>query len=81
LIGGWVAGSERLRVRVARAGATGAFTVRVTVANVGVRNDQWHRVETQFVCDKSSLSEFARGLDDGTEVRRTTLSGDSESIA
>jgi len=81
LIGGWDAGSEKLRVRVARAGATESFTVRVTVANVGMRNDQWHRVETQFVSDKSSLLEFVRRLAEGDTKGPVALVGDGDSIA
>ena len=81
LIGGWDAGSEKLRLRVARAGATESFTVRLTVANVGMRNDQWHRVETQFASDASSMSRFVRALTEGDASGRAVLAGDADSIA
>ena len=81
LIGGWDAGSERLRVRVARAGATESFTIRVIVANAGMRNDQWHRVETQFVSDRAALLEFVRRLAETHGSGTAALLGDEESIA
>ena len=81
LLGGWDAGSEKLRVRVARAGATGSFTVRVTVANVGMRNDQWHRVETQFVSDGASLLEFVRRLAETSGIGTAALVGHADAIA
>lgn len=81
LIGGWDAGSEKLRLRVARAGATESFTVRVIVANAGMRNDQWHRVETQFVSDRSSLSVFVRALAETGASGHAVLAGDADSTA
>lgn len=81
LIGGWDAGSEKLRLRIARAGTTDSFTVRVTVANVGLRNDQWHRVETQFVSGKASMLEFVRHLGEGDASAPAALVGDADSIA
>lgn len=81
LLGGWDAGSEKLRLRIARAGATGSFTVRVIMANVGMRNDQWHRVETQFVSDGPTLLEFVRRLAETSGVGTAALVGDADAIA
>ena len=80
LIGGWDAVAERLRLSVTRAGATGEFTARVRVADIGARADQWERAETQFVCAGDALDAFVVSLTSG-KAHDARLAGDPESTA
>jgi hypothetical protein len=80
LLGGWDTAAERLRLRVTRAGTTGSFAVSIGIANTGPRNDQWDRVETQFVCAGDAVTSFADALASGAK-NSVELLGDAESTA
>jgi len=83
-VGGWDDREERMRVRLARAGISGGFAARVRIANTGPRTDQWHHVETDFVCPAPALARFLAELQRLVESRiagTATLSGDAEAIA
>src|SRR6266545_5830161 len=57
LLGGWER-EARLRIRIAPSGTSGRFLTHVSVASTGAREDQWHRVETEFVCMPDAVSAF-----------------------
>lgn len=79
LVGGWDAAHERLRIRAVRAGSTGLVAVAIRVADTGARADQWHRVETQFVCTMAALSEFSEALARLDPPNVVSLTGDAGS--
>jgi hypothetical protein len=84
LLGGWDDSQERLRLLVTRAGLSGQFTARVRMATTGPREEQWNRVETEFVCPQPALSTFLAELTTVLDRRRAAsakLAGDPEAIA
>jgi hypothetical protein len=84
LLGGWDDSQERMRLRITRAGLSGQFTARVRIASTGPREDQWNRVETEFVCPPAALAAFLSDLTRLVARHETTtasLGGDSEAIA
>ena len=84
LLAGWEEAQERLRLRITPAGRSGQFTARVRMADTGPRTDQWHRVETEFVCPPDDLFAFSigvQGLIDGRTPGDAKLVGDAEAIA
>jgi hypothetical protein len=84
LIGGWDDASERLRLRIAPAGAFGHFLATVRIADTGPRTDQWHRVETEFVATPAALADFVASLQQLAAKRHpgaARLAGDPDAIA
>lgn len=84
LLGGWDDAEERLRLRVTRAGVSGQFIARVRIATTGPREDQWNRVETEFVCPPAALVAFLGDLTRlvaRRELASACLSGDADVIA
>ena len=84
LLGGWDDAEERLRLRITRAGLSDQFTARVRIATTGPREDQWNRVETEFVCAPAALATFLSDLTGLVAQERTanaSLAGDAEVIA
>jgi len=84
LLGGWDDAEERLRLRITRAGISGQFVARVRIATTGPREEQWNRVETEFICPPASLATFLTDLSQLVAQRRTdaaSLSGDADAIA
>jgi hypothetical protein len=83
LLGGWDDAEERLRFRIARAGISDRFTASVRIAMTGPREEQWNRVETEFVCPPAAVSAFLADLGRlvaGTSAR-ASLGGNSDAIA
>jgi hypothetical protein len=84
LLGGWEEAQERLRLRITPAGRSGQFTARVRMADTGPRTDQWHSVETEFVCPPDDLFAFSigvQGIIDRRAPGDAKLVGDAEAIA
>ena len=84
LLGGWEEAEERLRLRIMNAGRSGQFSSHVRIASTGPRQDQWNRVETDFICPPDGLSEFLAGLRRLVDQRArgdAVLAGDPEAIA
>ncbi|MGH7616755.1 MAG: hypothetical protein ACREPM_05970, partial [Gemmatimonadaceae bacterium] len=84
LLGGWDDAQERLRLQVTRAGLSGQFVARVRIANAGPREEQWNRVETEFICPSVALSSFLTDLTRILDERAqgiAVLTGDPEAIA
>src|SRR5215470_16746600 len=84
LLGGWDDAEERLCLRITRAGLSGQFTARVRIATTGPREDQWNRVETEFVCASAALATFLSeltGLAAQEGTANASLAGDAEAIA
>jgi hypothetical protein len=84
LLGGWDDSEERLRLRITRAGLSGQFTARVQIAMTGPREEQWNRVETEFVCPPVALQTFLSDLTRlvaHAETSNARLTGDAEAIA
>jgi hypothetical protein len=83
LLGGWDDSEERLRLKITRAGLSNGFVARVRIATTGPREDQWNRVETEFVCPLESMLAFE--LDLGRllveeKPGMVVLSGDAQAI-
>jgi hypothetical protein len=84
LLGGWDDAEERLRLRITRAGVSGQLMARVRIATTGPREDQWNRVETEFVCAPAALASFLSDLTGLVTQQRSataSLAGDAEVIA
>jgi hypothetical protein len=84
LLGGWDDAEERLRLRITRAGVSGQFIARVRIATTGPREEQWNRVETEFICPSASLATFLTQLSQLVAQRRAagaSLAGDADAIA
>ena len=84
LLGGWDDAEERLRLKITRAGLSNGFVARVRIATTGPREDQWNRVETEFVCPLESMSAFEADLARLVGERKpgtVVLSGDDQAIA
>jgi hypothetical protein len=84
LLGGWDDDEERLRLRITRAGLSEHFVARVRIATTGPCEEQWNRVETEFVCPPAALATFLTDLTRLVAQRRTataSLGGDAEAIA
>jgi hypothetical protein len=84
LLGGWDDAEERLRLRITRAGLSGQFTARVRIAMTGPREEQWNRVETEFVCPPVALQTFLGDLTRlvaRADASKARLTGDAEAIA
>ena len=83
LLGGWDDAEERLRLRITRAGVSGQFIARVRLATTGPREEQWNRVETEFICPPASLATFLTDLSQLVAQRAAgaSLAGDADAIA
>lgn len=84
LLGGWDDAEERLRLRITRAGLSDRFIARVRIATTGPRDEQWNRVETEFVCPPAALAAFLTDLTRlvaRTQTATASLAGDAEAIA
>ena len=84
LLGGWDDSEERLRLRITRAGLSNGFLARVRIASTGPREDQWNRVETEFVCPLASMLAFELDLGRLLGEQKpgmVVLSGDAQTIA
>ena len=84
LLGGWDDAEERLRLEITRAGLSGSYVARVRIATTGPREEQWNRVETEFICPPEALSAFLTDLARLVDERAkgiAVLRGDSEAIA
>jgi hypothetical protein len=84
LLGGWDDAAERLRLLITRAGVSGQLTARVRIATTGPQEEQWNRVETEFVVPPTALTTFLGDLTrlvarrDASSAR---LAGDPDAIA
>ena len=84
LLGGWDDAEERLRLGITRAGVSGQLMARVRIATTGPREDQWNRVETEFVCAPAALASFLSDLAGLVTLERSasaSLAGDAEATA
>jgi hypothetical protein len=83
LLGGWDNSEQPLRLQLAHAGLSRAFSASIRIATNGPRSDQWNRVETEFVVAPERLTAFLSELHDlaSEAANSATLMGDANAIA
>ena len=83
LLGGWENSEQPLRLHLAHAGLSRAFSASIRIATNGARSDQWNRVETEFIVAPEMLTAFLSELRDlaNGAGNSATLTGDADAIA